>query len=264
MFRARSLKDQVHDQGPFFVELKRILSADNLHVPVLQKDERIEHAIKMYVTSTKMPTGVKKTYAEVLRHLPQVHTHAFKPLVLAEFFDRCDQAAFVDTPENIFNHVKKAMGRSLVREFQKFDAGTNPVGMTEECFNYVCEKLATRGVESVLENDQLTYAVVDEMFPGSEFDFMRRGRQEYESQLTLEFKDRGSLLLLGETTNNAYKLRFAEEKKIKAEKAAVELLKLETQSRNEALANAKIMQCARCDSIAVGSEFTFESLFFFF
>ena len=35
-----------------------------------------------------------------------------------------------------------------------------------------------------------------------------------------------------------------------------------SQSRNEALANAKIMQCARCDSIAVGSEFTFESLFF--
>ena len=128
-------------------------------------------------------------------------------------------------------------------------------------FDTLVTRLASEGIESVFQNDELLQAEIKRILPEQEYDFLRPKEGDYVTEGGIQFQNHGCKLLLGQKTNDAYQVFYAKERQTKDEKRLVaDIAKEEKRARAEELDQTTLKQCARCDTVGFFPSLDFEGI----
>ena len=85
------------------------------------------------------------------------------------------------------------------------------------------------------------------MFPEERYDWMRQKDGDYEIENTLCFSHHGAMLFIGERIKGLNRVIHAKDKKALLDKEVAAKKKLDDKNTLQARADAKVVQCMRCD-----------------
>ena len=238
-FRGRSLKDQPLDQGPYFPRMHAIMEevSHGVYDNRYPRDQRVESFLAQYILPTHMSAAVQKSFVEFFRALPSVVQDVFPQAATMKVFQNTSCYPFDDTISNREEHILHGLSRSITPFFSNMDAGL--------CAELV-QRLASEGVEAILEENEVLQTTWTRIFPEAKYDFLRVKEGDYELEGNLLFGLHGAMLFLGKTIQGQHKVIHAQNKKAALEKEAAAKAKADDKQRLQARADAKIIQCLRC------------------
>ena len=247
-YRGTSLKNQPLDQGPFFPQIHTKFEdvSNGVYDNRYPRDERVESFLSHYILHTQLPAAFIKTFVEYFRALPGIIQDVFPADGAMKIFQNTSCYPFYDTISNRKEHILHTLSRSVTNFFKTMNAD-----LLEEFVT----RLASDGVEAILEDNEVLQAAVTRIFPEDKYDFMRAKEGDYVLEGTLSFSHRGAMLFLGKTIRGQYKIIHAQNKKALLEKEAAIKAKADDKARLQARADSKRIQCTRCDGYGTAGVF---------
>ena len=240
LYRGTSLKTQVCDQGPYFpimhAKFKEV--SQGVYDNPYSRDQRVENFLVQYIVPTQMGAAVQKTFVEFFRALPSIIQDVFSAAVAMKVFQNTSCYPFYDTISNREDHIRHCFSRSITTFFKS---------MKVDLFEEFVKRLASDGVQAILEDNEVLQSAVTRIFPEAEYDFMRAKQGDHEIEGNLSFGLHGAMLFLGKTIQVQHKVIHAQNKKAALEKEAAVKAKADDNKRLQARADSKIIQCVRCD-----------------